>query len=234
MTVRVPDETRWVLFDAVGTLIYAEPPMTDVYESVGRRFGSRLDAQQIALHFRQALAAELGTANDLCRPPTSEANELARWRRIVAAVFLDVLPPAAECLFDSLWRHFAMPTNWRLFFDVELTLRRLQQRGIRLGIASNFDGRLREIAARLPELAGCENVFVSSQVGFSKPDPRFFAAVAVQLALPPSQILLVGDDWLADVQGARAAGWQAVFLNRQTGADTARSAISSLLELDNC
>ena len=234
MTVHVSADVRWVLFDAVGTLIYADPPVVGVYEDAGRRFGSRLDARQIAAHFRRALAAELGPADDLRRPPTSEANELARWRRIVAAVFPDVPPAAAQSLFDSLWQHFAQPTSWRSYPDVEPALRQLRQRGPRLGIASNFDGRLLEIAAKMPELAPCEQVFVSSQVGFSKPDPRFFAAVAAHLAAPPSQILLVGDDWLADVQGARAAGWQAVFLDRHAGGATTEPAISSLRELASC
>ena len=232
--MHVSADVRWVLFDAVGTLIYADPPVADVYEAAGRRFGSRLDARQIALQFRQALAAEFGPAGDLRRPATNEANELARWRRIVAAVFPDVTPVAADSLFDSLWQHFAQPTSWRPFPDVEPALRQLQQRGLQLGIASNFDGRLLEITAEMPELAPCEQVFVSSQVGFSKPDPRFFAAVAAQLAAPPSQILLVGDDGLADVQGARAAGWQAVYLDRRLVTASTEPAISSLRELSNC
>ena len=222
------------MFDAVGTLIYADPPVADVYEGAGRRFGSRLDAQQIALHFREALAAEPGPADELHRPPTSEANELARWRRVVAAVFTDVSPPATEDLFDLLWQHFSQPLSWRPFPDVEPALRQFQQHGLRLGIASNFDGRLVEIAAKMPELAACQQVFVSSQVGFSKPDPRFFAAIAAQLGVSLSQILLVGDDWLADVQGAHAAGWQAVWLNRSSAAETTKPAIESLLDLTNC
>jgi len=234
MTVHVSADVRWVLFDAVGTLIYADPPVADVYADAGRRFGSRLDARQIALQFRQALAAELGPTGDLRRPTTNEANELARWRRIVAAVFPDVTPAAADSLFDSLWQHFAQPTSWRPFLDVEPALRQLQQRGLQLGIASNFDGRLLEIAAKMPELATCEQVFVSSDVGYSKPDPRFFAAVAAQLAAPLSQILLVGDDGLADVQGARAAGWQAVYLDRRSVTASTEQAISSLRELANC
>jgi len=234
MTVHVSADVRWVLFDAVGTLIYADPPVADVYEDAGRQFGSRLDARQIALQFRQALAGELGPADDLRRPVTSEANELARWRRIVAAIFPDVTPAAADSLFDSLWQHFAQPTSWRPFPDVEPALRQLQQRGLQLGIASNFDGRLLEIAAKMPELAPCDQVFVSSQVGFSKPDPRLFAAVAAQLEVLPAEILLVGDDWLADIQGARAAGWQAVYLDRRSVTASTEPAISSLREFANC
>jgi putative hydrolase of the HAD superfamily len=225
---------RWVLFDAVGTLIYPEPTAALVYADAGRRFGWPASPEQIESRFRRALAAEFGPADDLARPPTSEANELARWRRIVAAVFPDLPPPAAEELFDSLWQHFARPVHWRLYSDAEPAIRSLRERGIQLGIASNFDSRLLRLAAGLPALAPCEQIFVSSQVGYSKPDPRYFSAVAASLQAPPAEILLVGDDWLADIQGARAAGWQAVWLTRTPTASSHEPAISSLLELTRC
>jgi putative hydrolase of the HAD superfamily len=225
---------RWVLFDAVGTLIFADPPVAQVYAAAARRFGSSATPQQIESRFREALAAEMGPADDLTRSPTSEANELARWRRIVDAVFPDLPSPAADDLFDSLWQHFAQPAHWRLYPDAEPAITSLKERGLQLGLASNFDSRLLRIAAEWPALAPCEQIFVSSQVGYSKPDPRYFAAVAARLQIPPAEILLVGDDWLADIQGARAAGWQAMLLMRTPNAKSREPAISSLLELTRC
>ena len=206
---------RWVLFDAVGTLLHPDPPVAQVYGEAGRRFGSKLELAEIGRRFRAALAAEMGPADDLSRLPTSEANELARWRRIVAAVFHDLSATDSEGLFQLLWQHFAQPQHWQLYEDVSPAIHRLKDNGLRLGIASNFDARLIEIASAKPALAACERVFISSQVGFVKPDPRFFATVSSQLEVSPSQILLVGDDELADVQGARAAGWQALWLDRR-------------------
>jgi putative hydrolase of the HAD superfamily len=216
-------DVRWVLFDAVGTLLYPDPPVAQVYGDAGRRFGSRLEPAEIGRRFRAALAAEMGPADDLTRLPTSEANELARWRRIIAAVFHELSAADAEDLFQSLWQHFAQPQHWQLYEDVSPAIRRLKDNGLRLGIASNFDARLIEIVNAKPALAACEQVFISSQVGFVKPDPRFFATVSSQLEVPPSQILLVGDDELADVQGARAAGWQTLWLNRRATAQDDRA-----------
>jgi putative hydrolase of the HAD superfamily len=222
---------RWVLFDAVGTLIYADPPASQVYHAAGQRFGSSATAVEIEQRFAQALAAEIGPETDLQRPPTSEAGEVARWRRIVAAVFLDVSPETADDLFQSLWDHFAQPRHWRVFPDVERSLATLQKSGLQLGIASNFDGRLLNIARELPELAPCSRIFVSSQLGFSKPDPRFCRAIAADLAAAPAEILLVGDDWTADIQGAAAAGWPAIWICRGGAAAGRERAIASLGEL---
>ncbi|HEX5106751.1 MAG TPA: HAD-IA family hydrolase [Pirellulaceae bacterium] len=221
---------RWILFDAVGTLIYPRPPVAEVYRDGGRQFGSLLDAEEIATRFRRALAAENDGHESLTRPPTSEFAELARWRRIVAAVLDDVPEGGQARLFQSLWRHFAQPGHWRVFDDVQPALLQLADAGFRLGIASNYDGRLRTIVAAHAELAHCEQIFVSSQVHFTKPDPRFFRAVGEQLEAEPAEILLVGDDWLADIEGARASGWQAIFLNREAELRDATT-IASLSEL---
>lgn len=51
-------------------------------------------------------------------------------------------------------------------------------------------------------------------VGAAKPGVEIFAAAARQLGLNPAAILHVGDDPVADVGGAAAAGMQTVWLNR--------------------
>jgi putative hydrolase of the HAD superfamily len=55
-------------------------------------------------------------------------------------------------------------------------------------------------------------VVVSQRVGAIKPDGRMFAAAEDALATAPEAILHVGDDWLADVVGAKRAGWRAAHL----------------------
>jgi putative hydrolase of the HAD superfamily len=57
--------------------------------------------------------------------------------------------------------------------------------------------------------------FSARTIGAAKPDPRCFHAVAEALALPPGAIAHVGDDPLLDVEGARRAGFLAVWLNRR-------------------
>jgi len=204
---------RWILFDAVGTLIYADPPVAEVYHAAGREFGSRLSVAEIQQRFAAALRDELRTdAVTLERPPTSEAYERDRWRQIVGVVIDDV--SGGEELFERLWRHFAQPQHWRLYDDVAPTLEALGSHRFRLGIASNFDSRLEAIVAAHPALAACEVVFVSSAVGYVKPDPRFFASVAERLGVSPAEIVLIGDDEVNDMEGATAAGWWAVHLDR--------------------
>ena len=49
-------------------------------------------------------------------------------------------------------------------------------------------------------------ILISEELGFAKPDPRFFQAAGNALELPLGQLLCVGDSPVADIAGARAAG----------------------------
>jgi len=213
---------RWVLFDAVGTLIYPDPPVAEVYSAAAVSFGSRLSIAEIQQRF--AVAVEKGFA---ANSPTNEADERRRWRSIVDEVIADI-PIHANAVFERLWQHFAEPQHWRLYDDVARSLADFRNRGFQLSIASNFDGRLKNIVSGHKALAGCHAVFVSSDVGYSKPDPRFFRVIQEQLAVDPAQIALVGDDEICDIQAATAAGWRAIRLDREAAR---AGAVQSLAEL---
>src|SRR5262245_54780253 len=107
----IAPEIQAVAFDAVGTLLFPEPSAAVVYADVGRRFGSRLDVEEIARRFRAAFHEEeqIDVADDL---RTSEEREERRWRRIVKRV-LDDVSDGEQC-FRRLYDHFARPDAWRL------------------------------------------------------------------------------------------------------------------------
>jgi putative hydrolase of the HAD superfamily len=221
---------RAVLFDAVGTLIYADPRVAAVYAEVGHRFGSALDEGMIGERFCQALAVEDEIDRTVHRLRTDPARERDRWRRIVATVFSDLADTAS--VFDELWRHFASPASWRVYGDVPACLELLGDTGITVGIASNFDDRLHAIVNALAPLGRCQQVFVSSQIGWRKPAIGFFRAIEQRLGVASDEHLLVGDDWENDCLAATSAGWQAVFVDRKGRKTERRSAsIRSLSEL---
>lgn len=59
------------------------------------------------------------------------------------------------------------------------------------------------------------DLFVSSELGVEKPDPRFYAAVLDRLSLPAQAVVMVGDNYENDVRGAHAAGLRTVWLAEQ-------------------
>lgn len=223
------NKIQCVLFDAVGTLIYPSPPVAVAYGAVARRHGSSLAETEIEERFREAFRRQEMIDTGVNGSRTDEARELRRWQTIVAETLHDVRNPMAA--FGDLWQHFALAEHWRLFDDVSDVWQALAKRGYRLGIASNFDGRLGAICRGLPPLDRCSDVFVSSELGVRKPAAEFFRRVEERLQLASEQILLVGDDWTNDFLAAGNAGWRASHLDRRGQREATTASVSSLRAL---
>jgi putative hydrolase of the HAD superfamily len=84
----------------------------------------------------------------------------------------------------------------------------------RLALLSNTQNFDMAFLTRLGLAALTPNRFLSSELGFMKPEPQPFAAVQAQLGLFPGEIAMVGDSWRDDVKGALDAGWTAIWVNR--------------------
>jgi putative hydrolase of the HAD superfamily len=220
---------RALALDAVGTLIHPDPPAWQVYADVGKRHGSGLSVAELRSRFRTAFRRQESLDQEMGLR-TSEMRELERWRAIVAEVMNDLLQP--EACFRALYEHFGEPKAWRVSAEAVIVLPELRRRGYRLAMASNYDERLRVVWAGLPTLHDIEHLVISSEVGWRKPAPGFFAALCRQLTLPAHEILLVGDDRANDFEGARQAGLQAILFDPENEAsDLGAGRIGKLEEL---
>ena len=123
----------------------------------------------------------------------SDPGDVAWGVERYSRAFVDGLPetPGAGALLGRLAAHrdLAILSNWPLAATVD-----------RYAEARGWTPHLRAIV-------------VSQRVGTIKPHPAIFAAARDALGQPePGTILHVGDDWAADVVGAKRAGWQAAYL----------------------
>jgi YjjG family noncanonical pyrimidine nucleotidase len=100
------------------------------------------------------------------------------------------------------------------------------------GIASVQRGRLAR-SGLLPYISG---IFISEEIGFSKPHRYFFENVFAQMGdVTRRQILLVGDSLSADISGGHAAGIDTCWYNPKRASDKGSLRptyeIGSLIEL---
>ena len=216
---------RFILFDAVGTLFYPQPSVATAYHQVGQRFGSLLTEAEIRPRFVLAYQRVFRDTSDLA---TDAIRERSRWRTVVGDVFRE-RPADCDGIFKALWEHFADPQHWPLFDDVAPAWSELTARGFSLGIASNFDARLRQIIAGQACLANCEHVFVSTEIGHAKPALSFYRAIEQRLDAQPSEILIIGDDLENDVAAPRRAGWYSCAIVRELSAPTSPSLLEVVL-----
>ena len=153
----------------------------------------------------QRLVRVLARLRGMAPPPPSERWDQARaaehsdeaevaWGvEQYSRAFVDGLPetPGVTALLGrlSIARDLAILSNWPL--------------------AATID-RYAEAHGWMPHLRA---IVVSQRVGTIKPRPAIFEAARAALGDPdPGSILHVGDDWAADVVGARAVGWRTAWL----------------------
>lgn len=203
-------QVRAIVFDAVGTLIYARPSVAEVYCDVAQSFHWHGTVSEIRRRFAKSLA-HFAPENDF---RTSEAHELARWRAVVGSVFHDLSTEAADAIFAKLWSHFAASAAWSVYPDALRAINNCRAAGWSWYIGSNFDTRLKAVIAGHAQLAGCSGVFCCSEVGYCKPAVEFYRYIENALQLPPETLLMVGDDERADARAAQQAGWNSIWLNR--------------------
>ncbi len=99
---------------------------------------------------------------------------------------------------DNLWEHVEP--------DVTPTLAALRDRGLRLVVVSNANGRLKHLFDRLDLTKWFDHVLDSHEWGVEKPDPRLFQIALEQSRADASRTVHVGDLYHVDVMGARRAG----------------------------
>ena len=92
----------------------------------------------------------------------------------------------------------------------------LSRKGYRLFAASNSFGHLQR--SRL-EHAGVlhffEDTYISMDIGYDKPDLRFYQEALCRSGLRADEVLMIGDSMTTDILGAQAAGIDAIFFDRR-------------------
>lgn len=118
---------------------------------------------------------------------------------------------------DWLWSQQPTANLFRApITDMVALARRLRTEGARTIVVSNSEGRLAELLAEIGIADAFERIVDSGRLGIEKPDPRIFAHAIAELGLPPGTTgVHIGDSWSADVGGALAAGWRAIWYGRR-------------------
>jgi putative hydrolase of the HAD superfamily len=190
-----------VFFDAGGTLLRPDPPVGEIYARVARRHGVEVSPDAVYRSFRQAFFA---------RRETSDAQDRQWWRDVVARTFAAFGAGDTEAIFEELYTHFFHPRSWVREEGARRTVEAVAAMGIRTGLLSNWDDRLPALLQGLDLWDRLSPRIVSYRVGVEKPHPRIFEAALEAAGVDPAAVLLIGDDPVADVEGARAVGMRAV------------------------
>ncbi len=111
-------------------------------------------------------------------------------------------------------------SNFRLFPEVQSLLKDLQFAGWRHVILSNNFPELEALCEQLGIASLFDHIVVSALIGYEKPRREIFD-YAMNLAGNPDVCYMIGDNPIADVDGAVEAGLPAILVNEPHGHGTA-------------
>jgi len=178
-----------VVFDMDGVLVDTEHLWDEVREELTTEWGGRYtpEAQEAmmgmsSLEWSRYLHETVG----LREPPETINAEVVRRMLARYEVDLPVVPGAVEAV------------------------RRLDEEGFRLAVASSSNRELIDAVLRRIELAALFEATVSSEeVGRGKPEPDVYVEAARRLAVAPERCAAI-EDSASGIRAARAAGMRVV------------------------
>jgi putative hydrolase of the HAD superfamily len=209
-------QVKVIFFDAAGTLIETRSSVGEIYSRVVREFGFKAEPQILQQNFSYSFRRQPPLAFPVGTPDAALIElEKGWWRNLVKAVFAGLGPfPRFDEFFGEIFERFRGRELWRVYEDVPPALSELKRRGLKLGVISNFDSRLYDVLSACSLDHFFDFVHVSTRAGAAKPDSAIFQTALNHYSVEARQAWHVGDSLREDVEGAMAAGVNAVLLDR--------------------
>ena len=185
-----------VTFDLAGTLLSPKPSVGAVYAECASRHGVDVDRAKLDADFPLAF-----------RGAPKQTGAEGFWKEVVRRCFGPALPSSRfDAVFRECWEAFARPEAWRVTPGALPAIAAIRFLGLKVGVLSNADGRMRSVLEGHGLLSHLDGVFLSAETGLTKPDAKAFAHAARQLGGSAASLVHFGDSPSEDGEGARAAG----------------------------
>jgi len=199
-----------IFFDLDGTLRHTVPLGADVYREKASEFGFSISDEQHREtgrweHYYWAHSTDLRKDSK-----KFEGDDEAFWRNY-ATLRLEKMgasPQEIERLRPQLRRYFReeyAPKDW-VPPELHQILPALRAAGYTLAVLSNRRSPFRDEMDKLLLTDYFDAVMAAGEIGSWKPNPKFFTPLLERFELAPKETLYIGDNYFADVVGARNAG----------------------------
>ena len=202
--------------DAAGTLLRVRGSVGLIYWELAKPHGVQATPEVIEKAFLEVVESSPPLAFPGRQQGSVRRLERQWWYDVVSRVFEKVggLEHFDE-YFESVFKLFSGAGGWELYPETQEVLSTLRDRGLIIGVISNFDSRIYPVFSELGIFKYFDSVHISSHEGTAKPDTAIFKKALSEHALHPLEALHVGDSLKEDIAGAKAAGLRAIYLNRE-------------------
>ena len=210
---------RLLCLDAGFTLLQPRRTLADALSSVLAEDGHRVTEEEMRIAWDEA---DRWFWDEYHRPGNDTWSDDRRieayWRRYHGVMLERLGVEARREMLDRILASQFAADAWEPYADVEPMLRAVRGIGsVRFGVVSDWGSKLRGIVRELGLEPYLDFVLPSGAVGVAKPDPAFYRLALEQAGVEPSEGVMVGDSYRADVRGAWGTGMEAVWLDRHEG-----------------
>jgi putative hydrolase of the HAD superfamily len=206
---------RAVFFDVGDTLVHVHPSFADVFSSVLAGAGHERSAAEVTdasghIFTRFSEAAQEGSLWT-----TSPERSRAFWTSVYERMLAELRIPDGDGLAERLYRELTRMENYVLFDDVRPTLAALVDRGLQLGVISNFEAWLEEWFGMHDLLELLPVRVISGIEGIEKPDEAIYRLGLGRAGVDATEAAYVGDNPEFDVGPPAALGMFPVLIDRR-------------------
>jgi putative hydrolase of the HAD superfamily len=212
-----PQAVQAVFFDVGFTLLDPYPSVPAVVRDTLERRGTPVE---LACLEAAAPAAEAMFVQLAREDPLTWSDEQAI-TRIWYRYFLEMLRPCLgadeEALAEgarAVQQAFDEATSYAPYPDVQPALHALHQRGLKLGVISDWGVALSVILRHFELTQYFDFTVVSATARRAKPDPALYQLAVERADVAPDYALHIGDSYIRDVLGARAVGIKPILIDR--------------------
>lgn len=210
---------RAIFYDAGHTLVRPRAEIDEVWDFLAHQLGMHIPAERrtsfpdVAAFFYSRLGEDgLGSY-------ASDRAARTFWSEYYAYALQPVAPelPREEILSagNALYDWYAEPAQWEPFPETIEALERGRARGLVQGVVSDWGSDLLPILHAHEITRLMDFVVASAVVGSSKPHREIFLYALARAGVRAEETVYVGDSYLADVLGSRAAGLHPVLIDRE-------------------
>jgi putative hydrolase of the HAD superfamily len=220
-----PQAVRAIFFDVGFTLLAPHPSVTKIVQDACLRQGITIDLN--CLRQQQKRAEDHLRSMSRARPWTwsDETAIVEIWTNYFTEMLRPCLADQPERLEDCVRETvhaFDDAGNYALYPDVLPCLHALHERGLTLGVISDWGVSLSLILRHYDLVAFFDFAVISAQARRAKPDPHLFQTALERANAIPDYTLHVGDSYVLDVLGARSVGITPILLDRRRIYDPAQ------------
>lgn len=201
-----------VFFDFGGTLFDYSPSTPEVWAKIAKRLGVNVKADDPRILNGMALQNEAYVQLREVKKVIKFSNlTIEDWKYLDSFVLKELDLDKEGALDVAFEEFFAREGSYLIFPDGMVTIQKLKELGLRIGLISNTTPKHAHERRPMMEAHGILEFFkviiLSSEIGFEKPHKKIFEIALKEMGIDnPKQAIHVGDCLYADVIGAQNAG----------------------------